>query len=59
MPVKSITALSILENVPADTIPPGEYQFYVGLQLPFDYDCDGAYDLYYSMLRVIVGNHSP
>ncbi|MBW1965252.1 MAG: hypothetical protein JRI40_08600 [Deltaproteobacteria bacterium] len=57
--VGSIAALSIFEDIPAGTIPPGEYQFYVGLQLPFDHDCDGAYDLYYSMLRVIVESPSP
>lgn len=57
--VRSIAALSIFENVPVGVIPPGEYQLYVGLLLPFDHDCDGAHDLYYSMLRVIVENHSP
>ncbi len=54
LPIKDIAALSIIEDIPAGAIPPGEYQFYVGLQLPLDHDCDGDYDLYYSMLRVIV-----
>jgi hypothetical protein len=55
--VSSLATFSLVEDIPASIIPAGEYDFYAGILLPYDHDCDGVLDLYYGMARVVVENH--
>jgi len=55
--LSNLGRFSLIDEFPADIVPAGDYDFYVGIQLPYDHDCDGSPDFYYGMARLAVKNH--